>query len=86
MLDLKDVNIKGATLTIFGTFVATVDVEVSHDGGTTFLIARDEQGNAISGFTAATLREIAGDATQIRGNATAYTSGTVQFGLMVLHD
>lgn len=68
---------------IWGTFAATVAVERSFDGGTTFVpVARDTSGTAAS-FTAATSLSISEPEKGVlyRLNCTAYTSGTVNYRL-----
>jgi len=81
-IDIEPRSIDRAQVFGFGTFVATWALEVSPDGGTTWLTARDINGNDISGLTTAAVRTVSGDATRVRGRVTAFTSGTVQLRLL----
>lgn len=58
---------------IGGTFVGTIDIEASFDGGTTFVPIP-----GLDGQTAPTIVDIPFRCDQIRGNCTAYTSGTIE--------
>ncbi len=77
-IDLKNYPSLGdATVYIFGTFVGTLVVQVSPDGGTTAYSARDDEGGLVS-FTSPVMRRLIDTASHIRGNPTAYTSGTIR--------
>jgi hypothetical protein len=68
---------------IWGSFVGTIAVERSFDGGTTFVaVARDTSGTAAT-FTAATSLSISEPEKGVlyRLNCTAYTSGTANYRL-----
>lgn len=70
-------------IVLWGTFVGTVTVERSFDGGTTFVpVARDTSGTAAS-FTAPTSLSISEPEKGVlyRLNCTAYTSGTASYRL-----
>ncbi|HEX9446804.1 MAG TPA: hypothetical protein VF920_02455 [Dongiaceae bacterium] len=70
-------------IALWGTFVGTVAVERSFDGGTTFLpVARDTSGTAAT-FTAPTSLSISEPERGVlyRLNCTAYTSGTINYRL-----
>ena len=70
-------------IAIWGTFVGTVAVERSFDGGTTFIpVARDTSGTAAS-FTTPTSLSISEPerAVLYRLNCNAYTSGTISYRL-----
>lgn len=63
-------GIKKAGVQIFGTFVGTIKIEGSNDGGTTFTqIGAD--------ITAPTFVEVAAYAENIRLNVSAWTSGVI---------
>jgi hypothetical protein len=68
---------------IWGTFVATVQLEKSYDGGTTWIVvARDTTGATASYSSpcAFSVRDIeAGNLYRL--NCTAFTSGTVNYRL-----
>lgn len=59
---------------IGGTFVGTVDIEVSFDAGTTFVALPSPLGGA----TAPVVGDVGVRAQQIRANCTAFTSGTIE--------
>lgn len=70
-------------IALSGTFVGTVAVERSFDGGVTYIpVARDTSGTAAS-FTAPTSLSISEPEKGVlyRLNCTAYTSGTVNYRL-----
>jgi hypothetical protein len=70
-------------IALWGTFVGTVAVERSFDGGTTFIaVARDTSGTAAT-FTAATSLSISEPERSVlyRLNCTAFTSGTINYRL-----
>lgn len=70
-------------VSIWGTFVGTVKVERSFDGGTTWLVCSRDAEGAEAAFTApATLRidEPERD-VKYRVNCTAFTSGTINYRL-----
>ena len=69
----QDLNL--STVYVYGTFVGTVSIEVSPDG-TNYTIATTPAGAPITA-TAPGTYVIAGDATHVRSNCTAYTSGTI---------
>lgn len=71
----------GFNVAIWGTFVATVTVERSFDGGTTWVpVAATAGGSALSHTapTSYSLQEVERDVLY-RLNCTAYTSGTVNY-------
>ena len=73
-----------AHLTLSGTFVGTVVLERSFDGGTTWFPAFHTNGGAAISFTAPVCMPIAcGDELGVlhRLNCTAYTSGTIAYRL-----
>ncbi|WP_017773843.1 hypothetical protein [Paraburkholderia kururiensis] len=65
---------------VWGTFVATVILQKSYDGGTTWIAARDENGNIIS-LTAAGSLVVSEPEPGVlyEPSCTAYTSGTVNY-------
>ena len=65
---------------LWGVFVGTVNLQKSYDGGTTWIIARDMNGNAMT-LTAADTRVIEEDEPGVLYdvNCSAYTSGTVNY-------
>lgn len=65
-----------ATLVVYGTFSVTYAIEISPDGGTTWITARDRNGNALSGKTAADMYDLSLRTVLLRINAT-WTSGTL---------
>lgn len=54
---------------VAGTFVGSLDVEVSLDGGNNFFVS-------LTGITGPTIKSIPEPATHIRVNVTAFSSGT----------
>jgi hypothetical protein len=68
-------TLHGAMLVVSGTFVATMQIQVSVDGGVTFTAARAFSGALVGNITAVDSAVIAGDATHVRMNTSAYTSG-----------
>lgn len=66
--------------TIWGTFSATVNLQKSFDGGTTWLVARDVNGNALT-LTAADTHvvEEVEPGVLYRANCSAYTSGNANY-------
>lgn len=66
---------------IWGTFVATVGLEKSFDGGTTWLpVSRDAAGTAATWTAPANIVVTEPEAdVQYRLNCSAYTSGTVNY-------
>jgi hypothetical protein len=70
-------------ISLFGTFVATVKLQRSFDGGTTWIdVSRDTSGSLAS-YTApiSFVAEEPEDGVQYRLNCTAFTSGTVSYRL-----
>lgn len=74
-------NLAGRTVTLIGFTTATVSLQVSPDGGTTWVIAKDNAGNVITA-TADAMFVIGGNATQVRSNCSAWTSGTIVVRLL----
>jgi hypothetical protein len=75
-------NFKGTfNLSLWGTFVATVQVERSFDDGVTWLpLSRDVLGSVMTFVQPVTLSLYEQEAgVQYRLNATSYTSGTVNY-------
>ena len=70
----------GLNLSLSGTFVATLVLERSFDGGTTWLPCTYIDGTALS-WTApiSTGFEEAENGVQFRFNCTSYTSGTISY-------
>jgi hypothetical protein len=70
-------------VSLWGTFAATVQVERSFDGGTTFVPVSKDASGTTAAFTAPC--SIICDEPELgvlyRLNCTAYTSGTVNFRL-----
>lgn len=67
---------------VFGTFGgATLAIEGSNDGGTTWGAVHDGQGNAVS-FTAAGIEAIAENVDQVRPSLTGGAGTTVQVYLV----
>lgn len=75
-----DADLSRATVSIYGTFVGTMTLQVSHDG-TNWVAARNRAGTAISSTTPTSFG-FAGDASFVRGNCTVYTSGTISVRVM----
>lgn len=73
---------RGGNVAIYGTFVGTVSVERSFDGGTNWIGLTDASGNAYSYTDDATFR-IDEDERGVlyRLNCSAYTSGTINYRL-----
>jgi hypothetical protein len=71
---------RGFNISLWGTFVATVRLERSFDGGTTWLPIT-ANGTGLMNFTAACSEQWSDDevGVQYRLNCTAYTSGTVNY-------
>jgi hypothetical protein len=70
-------------IVLWGTFVGTVNVERSFDGGTTFVpVARDTTGTAMS-FTAPASLAVSEPERGVlyRLNCTAWTSGSISYRL-----
>lgn len=66
--------------TINGTFVATINLQKSFDGGATWLVARDVNGNAMTLSAADTrLIEEVEPGVLYRANCSAFTSGTANY-------
>ena len=74
---LGSTRLEGSQIVIRGTFVGTVSIEVSTDNGSNYVTARDIANNELSGITAGRGAVLAGAATHIRSNCTAFTSGTI---------
>jgi hypothetical protein len=73
----------GFNIVLWGTFVGTVNVERSFDGGTTFVpVARDSAGTAMT-FTAPGSLSISEPERGVlyRLNCTAWTSGSISYRL-----
>lgn len=73
---------RGFNASLWGTFVATVQVERSFDSGATWL-PLTANGTQLEKFTAAASEQLQEDESgvQYRFNCTAYTSGTVNYRL-----
>lgn len=67
-------HLESLNVLIGGTFVGTVDIEASFDGGSTFVPLPSPLGGA----TAPVVGAVGIRAQQIRANVTAYTSGTIE--------
>lgn len=82
------VTLRGTfSLALWGTAVATVQLEATFDGGTTVIpVSRDALGTpAVFASTSAFAVKVVGDepeqGIQYRVNCTAYTSGTANYRL-----
>jgi hypothetical protein len=68
-------TLHGGMLVVSGTFVATMQIQVSVDGGVTSANARAFSGALVGNITTIDSAVLAGDATHVRMNCSAYTSG-----------
>ena len=66
-----------ATIHVEGTFTATVLIEVSNDGGTTWQTAVQAGTTTAASFTAAGVAVILGPFEKLRARVSAYTSGSI---------
>lgn len=72
----------GGNVSIFGTFSATLALQRSFDGGTTWINVTDAYGTALPYTAPATFRVDEPERGVIyRLNCSAYTSGTVSYRL-----
>lgn len=67
---------------VWGTFVGTIVLEKSYDGGATYIQAYDAGGNALS-YTAprTIIVEEPEDGVKYRPRCSAFTSGTINYRL-----
>jgi hypothetical protein len=68
-------SLHGAMLVVNGTFSATMQVQVSVDGGVNFANARAFSGALVGNITTIDSAVLAGDATHVRMNTSIYASG-----------
>ncbi len=81
-LDDEHILVNGKQIFFRGFGVGTVIIEVSPDDGTTWIAAKDPNGVAISA-TADAVFILAGNATQVRADCTAWTSGTLVVEILI---
>lgn len=70
------IGTENVTVFVYGTFVATYSIEVSHNGSS-YVPARSVDGTLLTGLTTTSCFELQGRCETVRLNVTAYTSGTV---------
>jgi len=66
-----------ATFHVQGTFTATVKIEVSNDGGTTWQTAVQAGTTTAASLTAAGVLVVSGPFEKLRATVTGYTSGSI---------